>query len=151
MIRAASLLLGIALFIIAGAVTAQAEQRAVTYAPGGIAISGYDAVAYFTAGRAVRGSAEYAIMWRGATWYFASPESLMVFEMDPEAYAPQFGGYCAYAVAEGQTGSAAPDAYFFYNDRLYFMHDLSMLRKMKSQLPEIVAEAEAHWPEALGQ
>ena len=152
MIRVPSLLLSMVLSALTVSVSlapARAEQRTVIFAPGGIALSGYDAVAYFTEGRPVRGTAHNAIMWRGATWYFASPETLMSFEMNPQAYAPQFGGYCAYAVAEGRTASAAPDAFFVYKGRLYMMHEAAMVKDMQSRLPDIVAEAEANWPEAL--
>lgn len=154
MIRLLSLLIGLAFSALALGPTvapALAEQRAVVFSPGGVALAGYDPVAYFTEGRAVPGSAENSIMWRGATWYFATPESMMKFEMNPQAYAPQFGGYCAYGVAEGQTTSATPDAFFIYNGKLYFMHDVSMLKSMAARLPEIVATAESHWPDVLGK
>lgn len=121
------------------------------YAPGGIAISGYDPVSYFTEGKPVRGAAANALMWRGATWYFSSPDTLMAFEMNPEAFAPQFGGYCAYAVAEGGTSSGAPDAFFIIGGRLYFMHDHAMLSQKQAELGEIVHEAEMHWPAVLRQ
>ena len=119
------------------------------YAPGGIALSGYDAVSYFEAHGPVRGSPENALMWRGATWYFASPEALMQFEMDPEAYAPQFGGYCAYAVAEGRTGKAEPNAYVIHNGKLYLLHDASLRDRVQSGLMALIEKAEANWPEAL--
>ncbi len=127
---------------------AQADEP-MYFAPGGIALSGYDAVAYFTQGRPVEGTAEHSIMWRGATWYFVSSESQMFFEMNPAAYAPQFGGYCAYAVAEGHTASAAPDAFFVRDGRLYFMHTVTMLRQNQAKLDKIVAEAQGNWPAVL--
>ena len=125
-------------------------EEPMYYAPGGIAMSGYDVVAYFTKGEPVEGMAAYAVTWRGATWYFSSPESLMAFEMNPEAYAPQFGGYCAYAVAEGRTGPVDPDAFFVRDGRLYFLHDTRMLGEMQDDLPRILTEAQANWPAALG-
>lgn len=121
------------------------------YAPGGIALSGYDVVAYFTEQRAVEGDADYALSWRGATWYFAGPDTLMAFEMNPEAYAPQFGGYCAYAVAEGRTGPSEPEAFFLREGRLYFMNDARMLDEVEGDLAGIVAEAEEHWPAVLSE
>lgn len=121
------------------------------YAPGGIALSGYDVVAYFTEHRAVEGDADYALSWRGATWYFVGPDTLMAFEMNPEAYAPQFGGYCAYAVAEGRTGPSEPDAFFVREGRLYFLNDTRMLDEVRGDLDGIVAAAESHWPAVLGK
>lgn len=119
------------------------------YAPGGIALSGYDAVSYFKAGGPVRGSQKNALMWRGATWYFASPETLMQFEMDPEAFAPQFGGYCAYSVAEGHTGTAEPGAFVIYEGKLYLLHDSTVLARLQPGLASIIQKAEANWPDAL--
>jgi len=127
---------------------AQADEP-MYFAPGGIALSGYDAVAYFTQGRPVEGTAEHSIVWRGVSWYFVSSESQMFFEMNPAAYAPQFGGYCAYAVAEGYTDSAAPDAFFVRDGRLYFMHTATMLRQKQAKLGRIVAEAQGNWPAVL--
>jgi YHS domain-containing protein len=129
---------------------ALADQSPAVYAPDGVALSGYDAVAYFTEGRPVRGHAENALRWHGAVWYFASTDSLMLFEMNPRAYAPQFGGYCAYSISEGQPASGMPEAFFIYKDRLYLLHKVEFLDEMKRKLPEIVARAEANWPEALG-
>ncbi len=143
LIRAGLALVGLACPVMA--------EDPMYYAPGGIALSGYDVVAYFTEGEAVEGVADNALTWRGATWYFSSPESLMAFEMNPEAYAPQFGGYCAYAVAEGHTGPVDPDAFFVREGRLYFMHNARMLGEMQEDLNQIVTKAQANWPSALGQ
>lgn len=65
------------------------------YAEGGIAIDGSDAVAYFTEGKPVVGSDAHTVNWKGATWRFSSAENAALFEANPEAYAPQYGGYCA--------------------------------------------------------
>ncbi|MEZ5887177.1 MAG: YHS domain-containing (seleno)protein [Paracoccaceae bacterium] len=115
------------------------------FAPGGIALSGYDVVAYFTEGVPVEGEADHALIWRGATWYFASTETLMSFEMDPEAFAPQFGGHCAYGMSEGDTVSPAPTAFFIQDGKLYFMHTDALLAAKRERLPEIVAAAEGNW------
>ncbi|MCY1128527.1 YHS domain protein [Frigidibacter sp. RF13] len=123
---------------------ALAEDREV-FAPGGIAMSGYDVVAYFTEGAPVEGEAGNAVTWRGVTWYFASPEALMSFEMDPEAYAPQFGGHCAYGLSEGHIAAPAPTAFFIHEGKLYFMHTDALLAAMGARLPEIVAAAEGNW------
>ncbi|MCX8507571.1 MAG: hypothetical protein ORN49_01615 [Rhodobacteraceae bacterium] len=132
-----------------GLVAAAQADQPMYYAPEGIALSGYDVVAYFTEGRPVAGSAEHAIKWRGAVWYFHSPESEMSFEMNPEAYAPQFGGYCAYAVAEGRTASVQPGAFFVRDGRLYFMHTEEMLRQKQAELTRIVTQAQGNWPHVL--
>lgn len=130
---------------------AAAEGQSYFYAPDGIALSGYDAVSYFKQGRAVPGTPENSLMWRGVTWFFATPESEMSFEMDPHAYAPQFGGYCAYGVAEGTAASGAPDAFVIFQGRLYLMHTVDMVSKVQSEMPEIVKEAQGKWPAVLGR
>ena len=132
-------------------VSLAAEEPTYIYAPDGIALSGYDAVSYFLLGHPVRGTPENALMWRGATWYFVSPESEQTFEMNPGAYAPQFGGYCAYSVSEGKTASGAPGAFFVYKGRLYLMHEEGMVEQMQSRIPAIVTEAEDNWPAVLGR
>ncbi len=135
---------------IAGPCPAVRADAPIYYAPGGIALSGYDVVAYYTEGRAVPGDADYALSWRGAIWYFTGPETLMAFEMNPDAYAPQFGGYCAYAVGEGHPGPSRPDAFFLRDGRLYFLDSRAMADQPAAALDAIVARAKAHWPAVLG-
>jgi hypothetical protein len=147
------LLAGLVLVVLLSALAAapgRAESSKV-YAPGGVALSGYDPVTYFTEGRPRRGSPNHALMWHGATWYFSSPDTLTRFEMNPQAYAPQFGGYCAYAVAEGRVMSSAPDAFFIHEGKLYLLHNAGMVRDLAGKVPDIVARAQAHWPAALSR
>ena len=98
-----------ALFVAIGFTVAAAGSHAegameTTYniTPDGVAIGGWDTVAYFTQDRAVEGSSEFSHDWEGATWLFTSQENLDLFIGDPEAYAPQFGGWCAYALSTGE-------------------------------------------------
>ena len=74
------------------------------------AIRGTDPVAYFTEGRPVEGSRRFAYEWRGATWHFTSAKNRDAFAADPERYAPQYGGYCAWAVSQGYTASGSVEA-----------------------------------------
>src|SRR5687767_3989555 len=75
------------------------------YLSRGLALSGYDAVAYFTESRAVKGDARFEVVWNGARWRFASVENRDRFRAEPVRYAPRFGGYCAWAVRNGYTAS----------------------------------------------
>lgn len=120
------------------------------YAPGGVALSGYDAVTYFTESQPERGSPDHALMWRGATWYFTSPGTMERFEMNPTAYAPQYGGYCAYGVSEGKAESGAPGAFVLYHGKLYILHDAKLLDEARGHIQQIIDAAEQHWPEAIG-
>ena len=97
----------------------------------------------------VEGRSENAIKWRGAVWYFESPESQESFEMNPQAYAPQFGGYCVYAMSQGRRNSPEPTAFFFRDGRLYFMHTERRLRQYEDELPWLMSVAEAKWPAVL--
>jgi YHS domain-containing protein len=129
---------------------AQADQPHV-YAPGGIAISGYDVVIYFTENRAAQGSAEYALMWRGATWFFVSPETMEEFEMNPTAYAPQYGGYCAAAVAEGQLAPSSPEAFTILDGKLYLNNSMAIRDRWMSRAHDQIESADRNWPTVLGR
>lgn len=85
----------------------------------GIAIQGYDPVAYFVQSEAVKGSGTYSTDWNGSTWHFASAENLAVFEGDPEAYAPQFGGHCSFAAGLGQQVEGSPTQWRIVDGRLF--------------------------------
>lgn len=124
---------------------------AVIYAPDGIALSGYDVVSYFTAGHAVRGNAKNALMWHGATWYFSSDETMDKFEMDPRSYMPEFGGYCAYAVAEGELESSEPDLFVVQDGHLYLLGDRERMAEFKQQRDALLAKAAVNWKRLGGE
>src|SRR5262245_28023930 len=85
----------------------------------GTALKGYDAVAYFKESKPVKGKSEYRHDWMGAKWYFASAANRDEFAKDPEKYAPQFGGYCAWAVGHGYTANIDPEAWKIMDGKLY--------------------------------
>ena len=91
---------------------------------GGVAIMGYDPVAYFTDNRAVKGSEEYSYDWLGTAWHFASTEHKAMFVSDPIKYAPQYGGYCAAEVVAGSvTIDIDPEAFKIIDGKLYLIYD----------------------------
>ncbi|MEM6355700.1 MAG: YHS domain-containing (seleno)protein, partial [Pseudomonadota bacterium] len=92
-------------------ITATAAEDPVYQSFLGTAIDGTDPVAYFTEGKPVEGSSDFTHEWNGATWRFSSAENRDLFAGDPEKYAPQYGGYCAWAVAQGYTASTDPEAW----------------------------------------
>ncbi len=116
---------------------------------GGVAISGYDPVAYFTAGAAVAGSPDIALRWQGAIWYFASVENRLRFEGNPLAYAPQYGGYSALEMAQGRAVRSDPRVWMTANGRLYLNASPSMNATWQSDLAGNVAAANANWPHAV--
>ncbi len=121
------------------------------YTADGAAISGYDAVSYFRTGAPVPGQPGIALMWKGALWRFATEDNRDRFERNPRAFAPQFGGYCAYAMTEGLLSSTDPQAWQIVNGRLYLAHSQAIERIWKQNVSKNIREAEAHWPRVLYQ
>jgi len=113
---------------------------------GGIAIMGYDPVAYFTKGRAMKGSEEFAHTWLGVPWHFANAKHRDLFTADPTEYAPQFGGYCADGVAYGQnTANIDPEAWRIIDGKLYLNYDKGAAAELE-EIPGQINKARANWP-----
>ena len=113
---------------------------------GGIAIKGYDPVAYFTKGRAMKGSEAFAHKWLGTPWHFANANHRDLFVADPVKYAPQFGGYCALGVAYGQnTANIDPEAWRIIDGKLYLNADKRAAAEFE-QSPGELAKAKTNWP-----
>ncbi|MCB2110062.1 MAG: YHS domain protein [Defluviimonas sp.] len=147
------LFLGTALLLpVAGTILrpALADEPEI-FGAGGVAISGYDPVSYFTKGKAEQGRPDFALMWRGATWYFSTEESREAFEMNPSAYAPQYGGYCAYAMAKGAIASSMPDAFTIHEGKLYLNNSLEVRSIWQQDIDRNIRSADTHWPSALHQ
>ncbi len=115
-----------------------------------VALSGYDAVAYFTQGKPVQGDAKYSMMYNGAEFRFASAADLAAFRANPAHYAPQFGGYCAWAVSQGWTASADPKVWKIVNGKLYLNYSPEIGVKWSKNIPGNIAAAETNWPKILG-
>lgn len=112
----------------------------------GRAIRGYDPVAYFTEGRPVQGSADITFEWKGAAWRFASEANRDAFRADPAAYAPQYGGWCAWAMAQGQTASVDPEAWDIIDGKLYLNYSRDVQSRWRKDIPGLVAKADALYP-----
>ena len=96
-----------------------------------------------------QGRAEFGYQWQGATWQFASLEHLERFKADPAAFAPAFGGYCAWAVSQGYTASADPRAWRIVDGRLYLNYSLEVQQTWERDVPGNIARGEANWPGVL--
>ena len=116
---------------------------------GGVAIDGWDPVAYFTDGKPVEGSREFVHEWNGATWRFASAAHRDLFAQAPEKYAPQYGGYCAWAVSQGYTADIDPQAWKIEDGRLFLNYSLDVQKKWATDIPGNIAKADANWPKLL--
>jgi YHS domain-containing protein len=140
-----ALLLGLMLVLAPLPASAEGVVNASSWT--GTAIEGYDPVAYFEEGRPVEGDSDYAHEWMGATWYFASAENRDLFAADPERYAPQYGGYCAWAVANGYTAKIDPQAWAVVDDRLYLNYSLDVQKQWQQDVPGHITKADANWPD----
>jgi hypothetical protein len=110
---------------------------------GNVAIEGYDTVAYFTDGKATKGSDKYSYDWLGASWQFASDEHRKLFEADPISYAPQFGGLCAEGMAyDEMTVNIEPEAWQIIDGKLYITAGARFGEDMRA----IRGKAEEKWP-----
>ena len=119
------------------------------YANDGIAINGYDPVAYFTMSKPVEGSMDYVSDWEGAKLLFSSAENKAMFDADPDKFAPKYGGYCAYAVSKGGTATTSPDAWTVHEGRLYLNFNTTVRGIWSQDIPGNVAKADANWPAVL--
>ncbi|MCE8547018.1 YHS domain protein [Ruegeria pomeroyi] len=124
-------------------------EASVFYTENGAAIRGYDTVAYFTEGAPVPGAPTIAVMWKGAVWHFASQENRAAFEANPRAFAPQFGGYCAYAVSRGYTSDTDPTAWQIVDGELYLIHSAEVARLWVEDVAGNIAGARKNWPAVL--
>ncbi len=97
----------------------------------GIAINGYDTVAYFDQKKAVKGRKEFACDYKEATWYFSSEENKNKFLADPEKFAPQYGGYCTHALAENELIEANPKAFVIKDNKLYLYSKKKFAKKVE--------------------
>ena len=138
----------IALLALFLAAAARADQP-IFYSHDGAAIGGYDTVAYFTSGAPVRGRPDIAVMWKGAVWLFSSMSNRERFEANPRAFAPQYGGYCAYGVSRGYTMETDPTSWQIIGGKLYLIHDSGVLALWTRDTAGNIAMSEANWPDVL--
>lgn len=125
---------------------AVAEKRLINVDKNGLALKGYDPVAYFTENRPVKGDAKFQSTFNGATYYFASAANKKTFEADPKKYEPQFGGFCAYAASQGHTAKIEPDAFEVLNGRLLLQYDRSVRDLFNKDQQGNLAKADRNWP-----
>lgn len=112
------------------------------------AVSGYDTVAYFTQNKPVRGSARFKYEYKGVEWYFSSEEHLKMFKEAPKKYMPQYGGFCAWAVADKKSRAAGdPNFWKIVNGKLYLNYDQKIQEKWLKDIPGFIKAADKNWPE----
>lgn len=112
------------------------------------AIDGYDPVAFFEQGEAVRGDEAHSFEWRGSRWLFASAENLARFRQNPQQFVPQYGGYCAYGMANGYTAFTDPTAWTIVDGRLFLNFDDEVKAQWQAEQAAMIESADRNWPES---
>lgn len=121
------------------------------HAEQGVAIGGYDTVAFFVEGQAIKGHRKFAVMWKGAVWHFVTKDNQVSFEADPRAYAPRFGGYCAFAVSQGYLMSGSPESWQIVGGELFLLYGPGVHQIWQYQSTELISHARDNWPSVLKQ
>jgi len=119
--------------------------QAVNRDRNGLALDGYDPVAYFVEGKPAQGAAEFEYTWNGTTYRFATAANRDRFAKDPEAFAPQYGGFCAYAVSRGYTADIDPVAWAVVDGKLYLNYSVRVRRTWEGDLQGNIRKADANW------
>jgi hypothetical protein len=132
-----------------GAAPAAPRAPMVNVDSGGLAAQGYDAVAFFTEGKPVKGSPAHQLKWNGATWRFASRQALAAFTADPGRYAPQFGGYCAWAVSQHYLAPGDPSFWKIVDGKLYLNANARAKQLWEADRAAAIARGHANWPAVL--
>ncbi|MEM8730315.1 MAG: YHS domain-containing (seleno)protein [Pseudomonadota bacterium] len=117
----------------------------------GVALDGFDSVSYFAPGGPVPGRRDIALMWKGATWYFATHRHRDMFEAKPRALSPRYGGYCALDMTQGRLSRGSPQSWQVAQGRLYLIRDETAHAAWQRDMAGNIARADAHWPAALRQ
>lgn len=111
-----------------------------------LAMHGYDAVAYFTDGQPTPGSTKFSASFGGARYQFASEANLKQFQVNPAAYAPQFGGFCAMGTSFGEKVDADPTAWQIVDGKLYLNYNAKVAKRWQEDVPGNIGRAEEKWP-----
>ena len=113
------------------------------------AVGGYDPVAYFTDGKPVEGRRDISLTWKGVTWRFANEKNRDAFKANPETYAPQYGGHCAWAVSQGYTAKGDPKHWKIVGGKLYLNYNARVQKDWERDVPGNIANSEKNWPKVL--
>ncbi len=112
----------------------------------GVALKGYDPVAYFKDGQAMKGDSQFRSDLGGVVYHFASAENKSTFDADPTKYEPQFGGFCAWAVSRGYTAPIDPNAFQIVNGRLLLQYSLKVRKDFTADTEGNLKKADVNWP-----
>ncbi len=142
MVRSIALLIGVITLVAVGPIYAGEFNEE----GGGVAIKGYDPVAYVNQQRPVKGDESWQSTYKGSKFLFANAANRDAFAAQPERYAPQFGGYCAYGTASGYKVDTKPEAFAVVDGKLYLNYNTRVLEIWNEDRKAKISEAEANWP-----
>lgn len=111
----------------------------------GVAIQGYDPVAYFTEGKPVPGDSAITVTHDGAIYRFSSVGNKASFEADPDRYVPQYGGYCAYGAAQGYNAPVEPEQFTIADGKLYLNYNADVRKRWDRDRSSYISKADAYW------
>ncbi|MEM6476586.1 MAG: YHS domain-containing (seleno)protein [Pseudomonadota bacterium] len=113
---------------------------------GNIAVGGYDTVSYFQGdGVPVKGDARFTVEYMDAEWHFSSQANADAFKEDPDAYAPQYGGHCAWAMSRGSLAPGDPTVYKLVDGKLYLNVNKQVQQRWFKDIPGFIAKADIAW------
>lgn len=137
------------LVLVLAVVAIAAKAPIYTPAFSDVAMGGYDTVAYFTQGKPVEGKDAFSTTYKGATFRFSSAANLAKFKANPASYAPQYGGYCAWAMANGYTAKGDPKQWKIVGGKLYLNYNADIQSKWVKDIPGLIRKGDANWPGVL--
>jgi YHS domain-containing protein len=109
------------------------------------AIRGYDPIAYFKAGDAQKGDPSHSVSWHNLTWHFQNEDHRRLFQENPEKYAPQYDGYCAWAMTEARKAETDPEVWKIVDGKLYLNCSMAAYEKWSKDIPGNIRKADANW------
>lgn len=138
-------LLFITCMLLLATITANAQKSAI-FCTGGKAIKGYDPVAFFKEAKPVKGTDSLSYTYQDAVWLFSSDENLAAFKENPTKYMPQYGGYCAYGMADGHKAPTQTDTWTIVDGKLYFNYNAKVKEMWLKQQNDFIEKADVNWP-----
>jgi YHS domain-containing protein len=150
-LRQTAFALAAVLFVVTSGAAVAREPQVFTGIETGVAVGGYDPVAYFTLKRPVKGDPAITLKHEGVDWRFSSEANRAAFRANPAKFAPQFGGYCSYAVAKGGLASGDPEQWDIVNGKLYLNYNAEVRTTWNGKRPAHIAAGVKNWPKVLGE
>lgn len=135
-------LFAVIMFVAAVALKAQTPE---IFVKDGYAIGGFDPVSYFTENKAVKGDTTISIIWKKAKWLFSTKKNAELFKANPEKFAPQYGGYCAYGCFRGYKAKTDADAFTIVDGKLYFNYNLKTKEAWLKDIKAYIKKADENW------